>query len=114
MAMEPKNGLMVLNMKDSGETIKPTDEVNSFMLMETSMMENGSMIKRTEKVDTLTLMELYMKEIGSWINKREKGLSIGKMAHIMKDNLKMDQRKVKEYCNLLMVQCIKVNSTRMK
>ena len=62
-----KFGLMVQNMKDSGEIIKPPDEENLLMWMEIYMREIGYKIKQTDKENIFIATELHIKEAGKMI-----------------------------------------------
>ena len=53
MAMEYKSGLMVLAMKESGETTKLMAKGSSGMSMETYLMDSGKMTKPTDTEFTL-------------------------------------------------------------
>ena len=66
-----RSGLMVLCMKDGGETIKLTAVEGLFMPMVIFMMASGLMIKHMVMVFTSILMGLSMKANGKKINNME-------------------------------------------
>jgi len=82
---------MGMCMKENGLKIRPMDKENTFILTEQYMSVNGSMIS-------------------SMVMERNNGLTV----LTTKEDLKMEVKKVKEYCTLLMVQYMKDNSQRMK
>jgi hypothetical protein len=55
--MEHKFGLMEVNMRVNGLTVKLVDKVDFGMQMEIDMKENGRMIKLTDMEFTCMLME---------------------------------------------------------
>lgn len=67
MVMEHKFGLMELNMKVTGRTTRLTDMVFSGMYMVINTKDNGKEIKPTDLENILTVMVLHMKETGVMI-----------------------------------------------
>lgn len=77
MALEYKYGLMELNMKGNGVTIRPMERENFGMLTATFLRGIGKMIKPTVMVFTVIQMAQNTKETGKTIYKMALGLRNG-------------------------------------
>lgn len=114
MALVAKCGLMVQDMKDTGNLIKLTVKENWYMLTVTFTKVSGSMIKLMVKVPTLMLMELTITVIGSMISNMDLVWRVGQMVQNMRVIILMERKKAKESLPLLMEATMKVSSNKMK
>lgn len=106
---ENKSGQMDPCMKAGGKIIKPTEKVDSFMLMVMSMMECGKMIKHTAMVPIAIWMVLNMKVTGKRINNMVKVLRPGQMVPNMMVNMYMERNMDKDDSHGLTVAHISVS-----
>lgn len=79
------------------------------------MKDNGGMNKQMDK-ENITDIEIkqLMKEIGLMISSKVKGRRLGKMDHLMKENIQMVKSKEKEFSSGAMATCILVISLTTK
>lgn len=107
-------GLMVQDMKVSGEMIKPMDKANWYMQMVTFMKASGLMIRL--KVKELTVMQMVhiMKAHGLMINNMDSVSRAGPMALDMKASMWKARKKATGDLLSLMVVTTKVNSDKTK
>jgi hypothetical protein len=114
MDSDIKYGQTDLDMRDSGEMIRPMAQGNWCMQMETSMKGSGLMIKLMEKELMLMQMGLIIREIGLMISKKALEWNHGLMELSMKEDIKMERNMERVNLHLQMVVIMKVSSQAMK
>ena len=110
MAEAINNGQMAASMKATSRTIKPMEEVGSFMLRVKFMMASGKIINHMALVSILFLTGPSTRAIGSRINSMAKGRNIIQMGQSTKEAISMGRRKEWEISWELISRFIVVNS----
>ena len=111
----PKYGLMVLSMRDIGETVEPMEREDLFTQMETFMKVIGRTIRPTGSVGTSKKM-IFMKKVlitkasGKKTNSMGKAQKNGQMVLYMKETILRERNMETEFSDMQMVPPIKNSS----
>lgn len=90
------NGLMVADMRATGNRIRRMAKASSFMPMETSILVSGRMIKHTVLELILILMALSMKVNGNSINSMDTERRSGLTVQNTRENFQTATKRAKE------------------
>ena len=90
------SGLMVADMRATGNRIRLMAKASSFMPMETSILVSGKMIEHTVLEHILILMALSMKANGNSINSMDTERRSGLMEQNTRENSQTVTKRAKE------------------
>ena len=114
MAMEYKNGKILVSIQVIGKMIEQMVEVNYIMHLVIYMKENGKMIKHMVKVYIFIKMEVDMMVNGKMICSMVMVQKYGQINPVLLDIILKDKNMVKEKYNFVMVLHMKVIQSIMK
>ena len=114
MAMEYKNGKILVSTQVIGKMIEQMVEVNYIMHLVIYMKENGKMTKHMVKVYIFIKMEVDMMVNGKMICSMVMVQKYGQINPVLLDIILKDKNMVKEKYNFVMVLHMKVIQSIMK